>query len=359
MGPKLSVCLIVKNEERVLRRCLKCVVRFADELVVVDTGSTDRSVEIAREFTDRVFIHPWQYSFAEARNFAYSKATGEWMMWLDADDVIDDENIRRFQKLKDGLTDAIDVVFTIYDTYSETGLRNYILRDRLIRRALNPQCIGDAHEAIPIQPEWRCRFATDIRILHWKLYVNEPKRNIDIYDRDIERGLSFTVYEKSNLCKELSLHGRDEQAVAVYREMKADAALPAHTRYYAFVFARASLARLGRFGECLAEIEELNGLLETAYMVYWQGACLEKLSRFEEAEACYRRAMTIPEDPRTLAIQYTGFTDYHPLLRLAALAARRGELERAIAWVEQAGRAYPVDMSWRLLRLGLLARAKG
>ncbi len=357
--PKLSVCLIVKNEEPVLRRCLECAVRFADELVVVDTGSADRSVEIAREFTDKVFIHPWRNSFAEARNFSYSQATGEWLMWLDADDFIDDENIRRFQRLKDGLTDADDVVFTIYGRHSETGLSDYIMRDRIIRRALNPQWFGDVHEGIPIRPEWRCRHAVDIRIQHWKLHVNEPKRNIDIYDGSIERGASFTVFEKANLCKELALHGRDERAVEVFREMKSDAALAAYVHYYAFVFVRASLARLGRHGECLAEIEELNGRLETAYMAYWQGACLEMLSRFDEAESCYRRAMEIPEDPTTLAIQFTGYTDYYPLLRLAALAARRGDMELAIALVERAGRAYPRDMSWRLLRLGLLSRAEG
>ena len=69
---KLSACMIVKNEEPVLRRCLDCVAQFADELIVVDTGSTDRSMEIAREYTPHVYLHPWQNSFAEARNYAYS-----------------------------------------------------------------------------------------------------------------------------------------------------------------------------------------------------------------------------------------------------------------------------------------------
>ena len=70
----LSVCLIVKNEERVLGRCLSAAVQFADELIVVDTGSTDRSREIAREYTDLVFSEPWRKSFAKARHFAASEA---------------------------------------------------------------------------------------------------------------------------------------------------------------------------------------------------------------------------------------------------------------------------------------------
>ena len=72
-GVKLSVCLIIKDEERVLGRVLSAAVQFADELIVVDTGSKDKSIEIAREYTDYVFSEPWQNSFARARNFAASK----------------------------------------------------------------------------------------------------------------------------------------------------------------------------------------------------------------------------------------------------------------------------------------------
>ena len=100
IGVKLSVCLIVKDEERVLGRVLSAAVQFADELIVVDTGSKDRSIEIAREYTDYVFSEPWQNSFARARNFAASKATGDFVMWLDADDVMHEEDIRKLQELK-------------------------------------------------------------------------------------------------------------------------------------------------------------------------------------------------------------------------------------------------------------------
>ena len=87
-GVKLSVCLIIKDEERVLGRVLSAAVQFADELIVVDTGSKDKSIEIAREYTDCVFSEPWQNSFARARNFAASKATGAYCALT---------NIRRFR----------------------------------------------------------------------------------------------------------------------------------------------------------------------------------------------------------------------------------------------------------------------
>ena len=148
----LSVCLIVKNEERVLGRCLSAAVQFADELIVVDTGSTDRSIEIAREYTDLVFSEPWQNSFARARNFAASKAGCDHVMWLDADDVFGPDEIKKLLELRDRLTPEIDVVFITYRNFGfPTDLG---LRDRIHRRELACRWEGDIHEAIRIDNSW-------------------------------------------------------------------------------------------------------------------------------------------------------------------------------------------------------------
>lgn len=87
----LSVCMIVKNEEEVLSRCLASAVQFSDEVVVVDTGSVDKTKEIARQYTEKVYDFAWQDDFAQARNFAFSKGTCDYLMWLDADDVVTPE----------------------------------------------------------------------------------------------------------------------------------------------------------------------------------------------------------------------------------------------------------------------------
>ncbi len=148
----LSVCLIIKNEERVLGRCLSAAVQFADELIVVDTGSTDRSREIAREYTDLVFSEPWQNSFAKARNYAASKAGCDHVMWLDADDVLDPDAVRKLLELKDRLTAETDVVFIAYRNYG--FLTDLGLRDRIHRRELACRWEGDIHEAIRIESSW-------------------------------------------------------------------------------------------------------------------------------------------------------------------------------------------------------------
>ena len=84
----LSLCMIVKNEEKHLAKCLASVRPVVDEMIVVDTGSTDRTVDIAKAFGAQVYNFEWTNNFAEARNYSLSKASGDWILVLDADEVI-------------------------------------------------------------------------------------------------------------------------------------------------------------------------------------------------------------------------------------------------------------------------------
>ena len=93
--------MIVKDEREVLARCLECVRPFADEIIVADTGSQDGSQDIARSFTDNVYPFEWCDDFSAARNFSFEKATCELVMWLDADDVIAQEDVKKLCALKE------------------------------------------------------------------------------------------------------------------------------------------------------------------------------------------------------------------------------------------------------------------
>ena len=94
---KISLCLIVKNEESVLERCISSMREAADEIVIVDTGSTDRTKEIAKELADVYGEFEWIDDFAAARNYAFSLATGEWIMWCDADDILKEGDAKRWR----------------------------------------------------------------------------------------------------------------------------------------------------------------------------------------------------------------------------------------------------------------------
>jgi GT2 family glycosyltransferase/glycosyltransferase involved in cell wall biosynthesis/Tfp pilus assembly protein PilF len=95
----LSVCMIVKNEETHLVRCLDSIKPIADEIIVVDTGSTDRTRDIARVLGAKVFDYAWADDFSEARNFSLSKAEGDWILIIDADEVIASQDYAALRKM--------------------------------------------------------------------------------------------------------------------------------------------------------------------------------------------------------------------------------------------------------------------
>jgi GT2 family glycosyltransferase/tetratricopeptide (TPR) repeat protein len=95
----LSFSMIAKNEERFIAKCLRSVKPIADEMIVVDTGSTDRTKDIARAFGARVFEFPWTGDFSEARNFSLSQAEGGWIFSLDADEVISSNDYPRIREI--------------------------------------------------------------------------------------------------------------------------------------------------------------------------------------------------------------------------------------------------------------------
>src|SRR5580658_1616487 len=105
---RVSLCMIVRNEEANLPPCLASVAGLTDEVVVVDTGSHDRTKEIALAHGARVFDFAWCDDFSAARNESLRHARGDWVLWLDADDRVTAENRMRLQKLLRELPDAPD-----------------------------------------------------------------------------------------------------------------------------------------------------------------------------------------------------------------------------------------------------------
>ena len=102
----ISVCMIVKNEEKVVERILHQVIKFADEIIIVDTGSQDNTKELCNKYTDKIYDFKWRDDFSKARNYSFSKATKEYIMWLDADDYITDKEVSKIINL-------INLIFTL------------------------------------------------------------------------------------------------------------------------------------------------------------------------------------------------------------------------------------------------------
>ena len=126
--PSLSLCMIVKNEEKYIARCLKSLKPIVDEMIVVDTGSHDTTPDIAEVFGAKLYDYAWHDDFAEARNYSLSQASGDWILIMDADEVVASKDHKRFKnfikkKVKPGC--AYSVVTRNYTlSYSHIGLVN-------------------------------------------------------------------------------------------------------------------------------------------------------------------------------------------------------------------------------------------
>ena len=183
----ISVVMIVKNEERCLRDCLDSLKHIADEIVVVDTGSTDQTKAIAGEFTDKIFDFVWTGRFCDARNFAFSKASCEYIYSADADEYLDEENRRKLQILKEALVPEVEIVQMYYTNQLEYGtVYNFDkeLRPKLFKRLREFTWIEPIHETVRLEP---VVFDSEIEIIH-RPAASHSTRDLEYFERLILQG---------------------------------------------------------------------------------------------------------------------------------------------------------------------------
>jgi len=179
--------MIVKNEEHNLADCLDSIVGAVDEINIVDTGSSDKTIEIAKMYTERVFDFEWIDDFSAARNFSFEKATKDFIMWLDADDILSRENFSMLLKLKEELNDGVDYVMMQYRTLNEDGSPSLVFpKVRITRRAMDIKWHGAVHEDLDAKGYG---MNVDICIYHkYKDLKSSRVRNMKILKKEIENG---------------------------------------------------------------------------------------------------------------------------------------------------------------------------
>lgn len=216
----ISLCMIVKDEEKVLDTCLNSIHDLVDEIIIVDTGSTDKTKEIAQKYTDKIYDFKWVDDFAKARNYSFSKATKDYIMWLDADDYLPEEEKPKFKKLKKSLNDTVDMYTMIY-IYSrdKNGMPTYVQRKyRLLKRENNYQWESPIHEFI--KPKGKI-VTTDITIIHNKIHVNDPNRNLRIFEKMIKENHKFTIREQYCYADALYRNRNYQKAIELFEEFVA------------------------------------------------------------------------------------------------------------------------------------------
>lgn len=209
----VSLCMIVKNEERILARCLDSIADLMDEIIIVDTGSTDATKQIAARYTDRIYDFTWIGDFAAARNFAFSKAGMEYIYSADADEVLDEENREAFRELKATLLSEIDIVQMYYANQLAYGtIYNFDreLRPKLFKRLRTFQWQGAIHEQVGLEP---VIYDSEIEIRHMP-ENNHKDRDLAAFVRRTAAGDRLDKRLHNIYAKELFISGEDQDFIA-------------------------------------------------------------------------------------------------------------------------------------------------
>lgn len=203
----LSVTIICKDEESNLARLLP-ELGFANQIVVVDTGSSDNSVHVAKRYAD-VYFYAWRNDFAKARNYAISKATCDYVMWIDCDD---DLPVATIKAIKNWLADdnqQQDFVYLKYRMGHDSQF--WFFRERIIRRCRECRFNGFIHEAI--SPFGQTNYL-DCDVIHTST-ADHSARNLTIYRDALERNKRFTLRDKFYYARTLYECGLSNEAAPI------------------------------------------------------------------------------------------------------------------------------------------------
>jgi len=219
----ITLCMIVKNEEKYLRGCLESVKGVVDEIVVVDTGSTDKTVEIAKEYGAKIYFFEWSKDFSAARNFALEKCTHEWILYLDADERLMPQSREEVKKIGKQKNNCAYYCFITNneEANNQSTLMAYV---RYFPNKKDIRFTGKVHEQIiPALIRKKIRLnKSDIQIDHlgYDITIDDLKqkaaRNLELLLKDYENNV--TSYNEYQIAQTYGLLGDKEKAVEYFEK---------------------------------------------------------------------------------------------------------------------------------------------
>lgn len=192
----ISLCMIVKNEENNICNCLESIHDLVDEIIIVDTGSTDNTKDLCNKYTNKIYDYQWDYDFAKARNYSFSFAKSDYIMWLDADDILLNIDRLKLKKLKESMKGDIDVYTLIYNyRHNNNGKCIYSFnRERILRNTSQLYWTCIVHELLNFDSPNKI-IETDIIITHTSNHDNY-KTYIDFFETKLSTGYKLNTREK-------------------------------------------------------------------------------------------------------------------------------------------------------------------
>ena len=335
MSNSVALCMIVKNEEKNIASLLEAVCPVLEQVVIVDTGSTDRTLSILEEckakYASLVVEHfVWVDDFAAARNHAFGFAQQDWIMFLDGDDIVDQNDLRKFKNTVLGKDPSIEcwILDYIYSQFPDGSPRSVLGRERFVKRTKNPKWVGAIHEVIDISSMKQASYK-ELKVIHRRDGKNiELGRNLRILAKEYTKNPNDprTAYYYG---KELFDHV-DPKGIEV---LEAYVKLP--YKYY-----DDHVNALFRLGCHYLSVKQHRKALDAAYEIYhvdhsrqraecyWIfGSVEQDICNWKPAIESYERCLRcVAESPRVINLEH--YT-WHPHKRLIECYNAIGDVEKA------------------------------
>lgn len=305
--PRLSLCMIVKNEETFLEGCLESVQGTVDEIVVVDTGSTDRTVEIAERFGAKIFHAEWTGDFATARNASLEHATGDWILVLDADERLDPVAKGQIKRLLQN-REAVGYSLLIENRLGEEGSQALQMASvfRMFRNQPSIRFEGRIHEQVILAAQ-RTGLKTlgcTLKILHlgytqnWMEDRDKLNRNLAILQTQLseEPTNPYVHYNLGQTFKMMDRHEESqhhyERSLSMLQEQGAKPDIPYYANLY---FALADLYRITRQFEAAHALLDQGMVIYPTFpeLTYTKAYTFLDQEDYEAAIALYERCLTM------------------------------------------------------------------
>ncbi|MEW6448002.1 MAG: glycosyltransferase [Bacillota bacterium] len=342
MNVRVSLCMIVKDEEQNIRRCLESVAGAVDEIVVVDTGSSDGTCHIASEFGARVHLFPWNNNFSDARNVSLEQATGDWILFLDADEELSRESREVLRAL--AAEDGVEGYFVKIINY--LGNDGWIepcpdLVFRLFRNRPEYRFRGAIHEQIvdvilEKNSQAKYQVAENLVIFHYG-YLNrqieekdKKHRNLELIRRELAAAPENRLL-RYHYGVELYRAGRCGEAAAELT--RAANGIDPQTIYLPKLLRYIVLAYHGaRNSEKTLETVQIGlGLFPNYADLYYYGGLISLEQRdYARAYDFFQKAVSMPEQPAYYASFYgvRGFRSFYHLGQLSEIFLNEEEAMR-------------------------------
>ncbi|MDR4889993.1 glycosyltransferase [Fredinandcohnia sp. QZ13] len=324
----LSVCMIVKNEEKYLTRCLESIRNQVDEIIIVDTGSTDNTVKIAEEFGARVYHYEWKNDFADARNFSINKASYEYILVLDADEFLDHD-----ARIKEVLSLGKDYYVLNIKNNMSNGYVSYHQAIRLFKNNINLSYYGKIHEHLNVDESSNLTNGFGNFIIHHDGYMQDTFKEKDKYNRNIEILLkevseSPSGYNLFNLGVQYKVGRKYKEAL---KALKKSYFLSKDQVYVPYL--------LYQMGDCLlmiGKIEDGINLMKDATKLFPKytgfyfmlGTLYSNKNYLLDAEYAYKKCLELGEVKYFQTIEGVG--SYLASIKLSEVLQRQGKLIEAL-----------------------------